>query len=117
MDDFLILDYDKRRLREFKFEIQEFLSHKLKLELHPKKANVYPADKGIDFLGYINFENYRLLRKSTVKRFIKRTKKGFDNNSVWSWLNYAKFSNSWRLRKNLGEKLSQIKKIKICLIK
>ncbi len=74
MDDFLILNRDKKNLHNLKQKIKEFLSEKLALTLHPKKANVFPADKGIDFLGYRIFGNYRLLRKSTVKRFLKRTK-------------------------------------------
>lgn len=117
MDDFLILDHHKKKLHQVKEEIREFLQDGLGLELHPKKANIFPIEGGIDFLGYQIFENYRLLRKSTVKRFIKRTKvyqkrltKGkmtqekFQN-SLQSWLAYAKFANSWKLRKNLEEKL------------
>ena len=117
MDDFLVLDYDKREIRRIKEKIREFLQDKLKLELHPKKANLFPASKGIDFLGYRIFGSHSLLRKDTVKRFIKRTKtyqkklnKGLlsqekFNNSLQSWLAYAQFANSWRLRKNLSTKL------------
>ena len=113
MDDFLILDFEKKKLHQIKEEIREVLQNRLKLELHPKKANVSPIDKGIDFLGYRIFGNYRLLRKSTVKRFVKRTgiyqkrlregilsKEKF-NNSLQSWIAYAKFGNSWRLRRKL----------------
>lgn len=123
MDDFLILDYNKNKLREIKKQVQEFLWEKLGLKLHPKKANVFPASKGIDFLGYQILGTRRLLRKNTVKRFIKRTRmyqkmlnKGFlskekFNNSLQSWTAYAEFGNSWRLRKNLSEKL-RVKLIK-----
>jgi len=115
MDDFLVLSYNKRELRIIKEQIQEFLQNRLGLELHLKKANIFPANKGIDFLGYVNFENYRLLRKSTVKRFLKRTNNCQKNprNSLQSWLAYAKFGNSWRLRKSLSTKL----KTKLCLTK
>ena len=123
MDDFLILDFDKKKLQRIKEEIHRFLQARLKLELHPKKANIFPADKGIDFLGYQIYRNYKLLRKSTVKRFIKRTKfyqkmlnKGLlaeekFNNSLQSWTTYAECGNSWRLRQNLSEKL-KVKLIK-----
>jgi len=134
MDDFLILDFEKKKLHQIKEKIREFLQNKLKLELHPKKANIFQIDKGIDFLGYQIFVSdptgrrpgggiYRLLRKSTVKRFIKRTEtyqkmlnKGLlveekFNNSLQSWLAYAEHGNSWRLRKNLSEKL-KVKLIK-----
>ncbi len=109
MDDFLILDCDKKYLHKIKEEIREFLGNRLNLKLHPQKANIFPTDKGIDFLGYQLFGNYRLLRKSTVKRFIKRTKqKKITNQSLQSWLVYAKFANSWRLRKTIFEKLKLI---------
>ena len=117
MDDFLILGYDKRELRGIKKQFQDFLWDNLKLKLHPKKANISPADKGVNFLGYLIFGNYKLLRKSTIKRFIRRTKvykkrlskekmskEKFDN-SLQSWNAYAEFGNSWNLRKNLEEKL------------
>ena len=117
MDDFLILGYDKRELRGIKKQFQEFLWDELKLKLHPKKANISPANKGVDFLGYLIFKNYRLLRKSTIKRFERRvkiykkklnkelmSKEKFDN-SLQSWNAYAEFGSSWRLRKVLEEKL------------
>ena len=117
MDDFLILANSKKEIHRIKKQIQEFLWNELKLELHSKKANVFPVEKGMDFLGYQIFENYRLLRKSTVKRFIKRTKfyqkrlnRGLMtqekfNQSLQSWLAYASFGNSYQLRKSLSEKL------------
>lgn len=117
MDDFLILDCDKKKLREMKEEIKKFVENKLGLKLHPKKATVSPINSGIDFLGYVVFENYKLLRKSTVRRFIKRTRKyakmveqnkmseeKFDA-SIASWTAYAKFGDSWRLRNSLEERL------------
>ena len=67
MDDFLILDFNKRELHKIKREIGEFLGDKLKLELHPRKANIFPVGKGIDFLGYQIFGNYKLLRKSFIE--------------------------------------------------
>lgn len=119
MDDFLILDCDKKKLSKIKKEILEFLKERLKLELHPKKTSVFPTDKGIDFLGYQIFRNYRLLRKSTVKRFVKRTRKykkmvecklleqdKFDRATI-SWLAYAKFGNSWRLREKLWNSITR----------
>jgi len=117
MDDFLVLGYDKKELHRIKKEIKKFLQDKLKLELHPKKANVFPAEKNIDFLGYRIFGTHKLLRKSTVKRFIRRTKayqrkSKMDlmsqekfRQSLQSWLAYAVFGNSYQLRKNLSGKL------------
>lgn len=113
MDDFLILSQDKNDLHLLKEKVWEFLKEKLRLTLHPKKANVFPVKKGIDFLGYRIFRYYRLLRKSGVKRFIKRTRvywiklaKGEMTQEklahcLQSWLAYAKFGNSYKLRQKL----------------
>ncbi len=119
MDDFLILCYNKKELAGIKEKIKVFLSAELKLDLHPKKCNIFPVNKGIDFLGYRIFANYRLLRKSTVKRFIRRTKQllrcqlllkatgteatGADRwrQSITSWFSYARFGDSWKLREGL----------------
>ena len=118
MDDFLILDFSKKKLHQTKETIRNFLQNKLKLELHPKKANIFPVDKGVDFLGYIIYPyNNRFLRKSTIKRFLKRmrfykreliagkiSKKQF-NSFLNSWLGYAGFANSYCLRKKVISKL------------
>jgi len=111
MDDFLILGCEKKELNWIKEKIKEFLKIGLKLDLHPKKANIFPINKGISFLGYRIFKNYKLLKKETIKRFIKRikvykkrlnegtmTQKKF-NNSLQSWLSYADFANSNHLIK------------------
>ena len=83
MDDFLILGYNREKLRVIREKIEKFLIDYLGLKLNPKATFIFPvclykqsiAGKAIDFLGYLIFPDYRLLRKSTVKRFIKRNKK------------------------------------------
>ena len=75
MDDFVILSRDKNELFKLKGLIKEFLETELKLKLHPKKSEYFPIDRGIDFLGYLVFKDWILLRKSTVKRFLNRLKK------------------------------------------
>jgi len=45
------------------------------LNLHSRKAIVFQANKGIEFLGYKVFSNYRILRKSTVKRIVRKLKR------------------------------------------
>ncbi len=112
MDDFLIIHESKKYLHELKREIRCFLKT-LKLELHPKKANVFPLKTGIDFLGYRIFRNYRLVRKSTVKRFLKNIKlkiKNYEKNAITfgklmesfnSWEAYMSYGDTYALRKSL----------------
>ncbi|HOF50268.1 MAG TPA: reverse transcriptase/maturase family protein [Candidatus Colwellbacteria bacterium] len=115
MDDFLVLGLDKGRLHESKELIREFLRDRLRLELHPKKAEVFPTDKGVDFLGYVIRGNKRFLRKSTVKRFLKKKRRleamvrndllseeSWENSRA-SWRGYAKFADAYKLLEKLGQ--------------
>ncbi len=100
MDDFLILG-EKKELRCLKEKIRDYLRSNLKLELHPKKADIFPSSKGVDFLGYVTFKNHVLLRKSTVKRFLKKTRKIEGKERINSWLAYAKHADAFGLTKRL----------------
>lgn len=118
MDDFIILDGNKRELALVKSLIGTFLREKLRLELHPRKSVVHPVWKGIDFLGYVVFERHMLLRKDTAMRFVRRMKayqkrmsrKELEYEkiirSAMSWVAYAKYARSYRLRQKLTKQLS-----------
>ena len=75
MDDFLILSPDKEYLLILRKVIGEFLETHLKLKLHPQKANVFRADRGLDFLGYFIRKDDITMRKRTLRRFKRRHKK------------------------------------------
>jgi len=112
MDDFIILHESKQYLHEVKGKIK-LLFASMELTLHPKKANIFPITLGIDFLGYRIFNNHRLIRKSTAKRFLKNTKiklkkynsriMNFDKlmESFNSWEAYMDHANSHHLKKSL----------------
>lgn len=121
MDDFLILGLDKKCLQEDKGKIRIFLRDRLKLEMHPKKAEISPIDCGVDFLGCIVRDGRRFLRKSTVKRFMKK-KRRYEamvkngkrtetslQNACASWRGYVKFARSYRLMGKLGFKRDTFK--------
>lgn len=109
MDDFLILGV-KEDLHIYKAKIQQFLSEKLFLELHPKKANIFPVKKGVPYLGYTVFKFHRRLRTSTVKRFLRRYKDksaGGDtteDDTLHSWLAWANTAKTRGLIRNLRER-------------
>ena len=71
-DDFLIVDNDPERLEALLQPIQDFLREQLKLELHPNKVEIRGYTKGVDFLGYVSFPYFRLLRKKTEKRMLRK---------------------------------------------
>lgn len=113
VDDFVILHESKLELRRIKQQIEEFLSERLKLELHKKKQNIFPVSNGVDFLGYRIFHSHRRVRRSCVRRFVKRNRQlirwylngtlGFEKirASVNSWIGYASHADTYGLRKEL----------------
>jgi retron-type reverse transcriptase len=106
MDDFLILGTDKRELWQAKDKIAEFLKNGLDLNLHPKKAEVFPARTGIEFLGFRIFAAYAVLRQSTLKRFAKKMKekKGDEAAAAKAFDSFRAFADkcrSWQTMQNL----------------
>ena len=74
-DDFVIVTDNKRAIADLLPRISEFLQTKLKLTLHPKKIKLYAAHQGVDFLGYVGFPKYRLVRTKTKRRMLKKLQK------------------------------------------
>jgi len=110
MDDIVVLSESKAWLHEVKKYIDAFLKT-LKLELHTRKQEVFPACVGIDFLGYVIWSDHRKLRKRNVWRFIRRLK-GFERSSivseehitgsVMSWKGYAQHADAFGLNRKLS---------------
>jgi len=71
-DDFLIVGNDPVKLGTLLQPIRDFLRERLKLELHPGKVETRRYSKGVDFLGYVTFPHFRLLRKKTEKRMYRK---------------------------------------------
>lgn len=74
MDDMIIIDNDKNRLAAVLKEIIYFLRDRLSLKLN-SKTQIFPIKRGIDFLGYRQYEDYRLLRKRVMLKNFKKFKK------------------------------------------
>lgn len=72
-DDGIILGKSKEHLHNLKEEIEKYLEERLELKLN-SRTSIFPVegDRGIDFLGYRTFRNYRLLRKSSAKKFKRK---------------------------------------------
>ncbi len=77
-DDFIVLSNDKIHLEFLIISIREFLAKKLKLELHPKKVTIRKLSQGIDFVGYILFEKYVLMRTRSKQRLKRRLKEKYE---------------------------------------
>lgn len=75
MDDFVILSPDKEYLINLRCLIAGFLKHFLKLELHPRKNNIFRADFGLDFVGFLIKPDSVTLRKKTLRRHQRHFKR------------------------------------------
>ncbi|MDP3899948.1 MAG: reverse transcriptase/maturase family protein [bacterium] len=77
-DDFIIFSENKKWLKEQVLLIKEFLRRELKLELHPNKIFIKTVASGIDFLGMVNFSDYRVLRTKIKRRMLKKINGRYD---------------------------------------
>ncbi len=115
VDDVLLFHDDKAWLRDARPRCQAFLDD-WRLLLHRKKALVYPAQRGIPFLGFRVFPTHRRLMRGGVKRARQRLA-GLTQAyragampwqkiraSVQAWLGHAGHADTWRLRRALFER-------------
>ena len=73
-DDFVFLSQNKKWLENIAPQIQKFLQTNLKLSLHPDKLFLNSIASGMDFLGWVNFSDHRILRATTKRRIFARIK-------------------------------------------
>src|SRR3990167_9396325 len=101
-----ILPHDgKYRTQEQAIDYHNKRKEKLRLRLHPNKSKILLLCQGILFLGYRNFAFHRLLRKSNIRNMVKQTiKRDYDSLCVYleGWIAYAKFANTFRLRRRIS---------------
>lgn len=100
-DDFIFLSNDKNCLKTIVQPIKEFLYRRLKLEMHPNKIFIKTLNSGVDFLGWVNFNDYRILRTATKKRMIKRLKQSWTPDSLNSYLGLLKHGNGYKLHNKI----------------
>ena len=109
VDDFTILHSSREQLEVWKSRIEKFLKERLDLELHPDKSKIICLSKGVDFVGFRNFYHFKLLRKRNIKKMLLQIEKYNRNKSnkeklsesFQGWNAYAKWANTYKLRKNI----------------
>lgn len=100
-DDLVFLAGNKPYLHQLLQNIRQYLDINLKLTV---KSNyqVFPvAKRGIDFLGYVHFHSYVLLRKTIKQNFARMLVKRFNPASIASYYGWAKHCNSKKLLNKL----------------
>lgn len=110
-DDFLFFHNDKKYLNNILNSVRAFL--KVKLSLILSKDDLFPTDRGVDFLGYRHFSKYLLLRKSTAKRAKRRIKSAVNKflkhrisinqllSTLESYNGWIKWARTFNLRRTL----------------
>lgn len=112
VDDFVILDDDKRRLAELRDTIEEFLV-RLRLRLHPTKRTISRVEDGVRFLGYRVWPDHRHIDREGLRRFRRRLRayqtlyadrrlRASDvTQRIRAWIGHACHADTWRLRQEL----------------
>lgn len=100
-DDFVLLHTNRSVLMDCVPVIREFLSTKLKLRLHEQKIILSKYRSGVDFLGYICFPDFRVLRTRTKRRMLKK----IESRNFASYSGVLQHCRSYELRQKLVQEL------------
>lgn len=100
-DDFVIFSEDKKYLENMIPQIGEFLNTELKLQLHPDKVFIKTLAGGVDFLGWVNFSDYRVLRTASKRRMLKRIEKNPTAETLNSYLGMLGWGNTRKLQREI----------------
>jgi retron-type reverse transcriptase len=96
-DDFVIFHENKKYLENLILEISKFLEARLKLSLNPDKVFIKTLSSGIDFLGWVNFSEHRVLRTGAKKRMMRRIRKNQKIETINSYLGLLSHGNAHNL--------------------
>jgi RNA-directed DNA polymerase len=104
-DDFVILSDDMAWLENQVPIIKEFLWARLNLEVHPNKLFIKTMSSGVDFLGWINFPGYKVLRRATKMRMFRKLKENsYKEESLNSYLGMISHGDAFKIKKDLLNK-------------
>jgi hypothetical protein len=107
VDDFLIIDGDKNKLKEFQSIISQFTKVNLTLTVHPDKQFIRAVDSGIDFVGYVVKSDHVLVRKRVVGNWRWSLKKSSDAEEIQQTHNaycaHAIWANTFWLREKMAK--------------
>ncbi len=108
-DDFVIFSQDKDYLWELVPKTADFLEEELKLTLHPNKIFIKTIASGMDFLGWINFLDHKILRTVTKRKMLRKIKEsGNKTETVQSYMGLLNHGNSHKLINEVNRVLNTI---------
>lgn len=113
MDDVVVLSTKPKFLHELRRRLESFCRNTLKLTF--SKWSVTPVSAGVNFLGYRIFQDYKLLRKDSVRRAKRKIKSHTQSGDrqalrrfLAAWLGHAQWADSRNLIESLSRKQKEI---------
>jgi hypothetical protein len=110
VDDFLLFGNDKSCLHDWRQAVIERLAV-LRLKLHENRAQVFPCETGIPFLGFRVYPTHRLVKRRNAINFRRRIRPWVQiagqsaaataalDVRVRAWINHVRYADSWGLRR------------------
>ena len=86
VDDFILFGLTRNECLKYKEKIEGFLEKNLKLTL--SKSSIQKIKRGVNFVGYRTWQNYRLIRKHSLYKFKKSLRKQ-KNEAIMSLLGHS----------------------------
>jgi RNA-directed DNA polymerase len=103
-DDFVVFAQDRNYLVALLSQFAQFLRATLKLEIHPNKVYIKQLNSGLDFLGWVNFPNHRVLRTSTKRKMLRALKNDPKEAALTSYLGLLKHGDTQKLIARIDKK-------------
>lgn len=100
-DDFVIMSQSKEELKHTLVQIGYFLEDNLRLKLHPDKIFIKTLVSGVDFLGWVHFPNYRVLRMVTKRRMMRNLKSKPKKATIQSYLGMLSHGNTFKIQNKI----------------
>ncbi|PUB76295.1 MAG: hypothetical protein DBP03_04860 [gamma proteobacterium symbiont of Ctena orbiculata] len=112
MDDFTLFSDSKRELWQWKRAICERLET-FRLRVYEESAQVSPVERGIPWLGFVVYPEYRRIKGRKLRHTCHRLSERFDawcceaissaefDASVQGWINHLRYADSWGLRERI----------------
>lgn len=100
-DDFVFLSDDRTTLATILPLAGEYLTAKLKLQLHPDKVFIKTLASGVDFLGWVHFPTHRVLRTTAKRRMMARIIEHGTPETVQSYLGLLQHGNTRKLEQEV----------------
>jgi len=110
VDDILLFAANKQQLWDWRFAIIQYMAG-LRLTLHAGKAQVFPTETGIPFLGFRIYPSHRRVKYRRVvgyRRHLRHLVHEVINQqqplsslqcSIQGWVNHVRYADSWGLRR------------------